>query len=150
MVKTGFITKDNVIDELMTDSLIVQSYVYSDKSSKFWKIREPLTVQLSTGKIINIPRDFYYDMSTVPKWLWSITRPYNDGLFGYLVHDCLYVIRNHKLTRKEVDREMLFWTNITNSNKFDNYFRYVIVRLVGWWVWFKLSKKISNYIKKFF
>jgi hypothetical protein len=138
MVKTGFINKDNVIDLLMTDELIVQSYVYSDSSSKFWKINNPLTVRLSNDKIINIPKGFYYDMSTVPKWLWSIVRPYNDGLFGYLIHDRLYVIKNHNMTRKECDKEMLFWTNITNKNKFDNYLRYYFVRLFGWLIWYEI------------
>lgn len=138
MAKTGYITKDNIVELLMGDDLIVQSYVYSDKSSKYWKIIQPLTVLLSNGRWINVPKDFYYDMSTVPKWFWSIVRPYNDGLFGYLIHDRLYVIRNHNMSRKEVDKEMLFWTNITNKNKFDNYLRYYIVRLVGWLWWYKL------------
>lgn len=138
MGKTSYITKDNIVELLMEDDLIVQSYVYSDKSSKYWKIIQPLTVLLSNDKLINIPKGFYYDMSTVPKWLWSIVRPYNDGLFGYLVHDTLYVIRNHNMTRKEVDKEMLFWTNLTNENKFDNYLRYYIVRLLGWLWWYKL------------
>lgn len=138
MVKRGFITKDNVIDLLMTDELIVQSYVYSDKTSKYWKIQEPLTITLSNGKIINIGKGFYYDMSTVPKWLWSIIRPFNDGLIGYLIHDRLYVLRDHHMTRKEADKEMLFWTNITNQNKFDNYFRYYMVRLFGWLWWYKI------------
>jgi hypothetical protein len=138
MIKEGYITKDNIIEQLMTDDLIVQSYVYSDKSSKYWKIKKPLTVKLSSDKIINIPKEFYYDMSTVPKWLWSIVRPYNDGLFGYLVHDVLYVIRNHNMKRSEVDKEMLFWTNLTNSNRFDNYLRYYVVRLLGWLWWYKI------------
>ncbi len=138
MAKTNYINKNNVIDALMTDDLIIQSYVYSDSSSKYWKLKDPLTVELSNGKIINIPKGFYYDMSTVPKWLWSIIRPFNDGLFGYLVHDRLYIIKNHNLTRKECDKEMLFWTNITNKNKFDNYLRYFFVRLLGWLVWYEI------------
>lgn len=138
MVNRGYITKSNVIEKLMSDELIVQSYVYSDKSSKYWKIVEPLTILLSNGKFINIGKGFTYDMSTVPKWLWSIVRPFNDGLLGYLIHDRLYVIRNHSMTRKEVDKEMLFWTNITNKNKFDNYLRYYIVRLFGWLWWYKI------------
>ena len=77
-------------------------------------------------------------MATVPKWLWSIVRPFNDGLIGYLIHDRLYVIRDHEMTRKEVDEEMLFWTNLTNKNKFDNYLRYFIVRLLGWLWWNKI------------
>lgn len=130
-----YITKDNIIEQLLTDELIVQSYVYSDKSSKYWKIQQPITVTLSNGKVINIPKGFVYDMSTVPKWLWSFVRPFNDGLFGYLVHDILYVQRAHDMTRLQCDKEMLFWTNLTNSNKFDNYLRYAVVRLLGcfWW-----------------
>jgi hypothetical protein len=77
-------------------------------------------------------------MSTVPKWLWSVVRPFNDGLFGYLVHDALYLDRSHGMTRKECDEEMLFWTNLTNKNKFDNKLRWVIVRLLGWAWWNKI------------
>lgn len=131
------ITKDNVIEQLMTDELITQSYVYSNNSQKYWKIQQPITVKLSNDKIINVPKGFLYDMSTVPKWLWSIVRPFNDGLFGYLVHDRLYVIRDHDMTRLQCDKEMLFWTNLTNDNKFDNYIRYAFVRLLGWLWWYK-------------
>jgi hypothetical protein len=131
------ITKDNVIEQLMTDELITQSYVYSNNSQKYWKIQQPITVKLSNDKIINVPKGFLYDMSTVPKWLWSIVRPFNDGLFGYLVHDRLYVIRDHDMTRLQCDKEMLFWTNLTNDNKFDNYIRYAFVRLLGWLWWHK-------------
>jgi hypothetical protein len=138
MVSRGYITKDNVIEQLMSDELIVQSYVYSKKSSKYWKITEPLTIVLSNEKIINIGKGFTYDMSTVPKWLWSIIRPFNDGLLGYLIHDRLYVIRNHNMSRKEADKEMLFWTNLTNKNKFDNYLRYFFVRLFGWLWWYRI------------
>jgi hypothetical protein len=138
VARTNYITKNNVVEQLLSDELIVQSYVYSDKSEKYWKIQNPITVELSNGEVINIPKGFVYDMSTVPKWLWSFVRPFNDGLFGYLIHDRLYVIRDHKMTRKQVDKEMLFWTNITNDNKFDNKFRYYIVRLLGWLWWYKI------------
>jgi hypothetical protein len=138
MAKAGYITKDNIVEQLLTDDLIVQSYIYSDKSSKYWRIEKPLTIILSSGKIINIPKGFTYDMSTVPKWLWSIVRPFNDGLFAYLVHDRLYVIRDHSMTRKQVDDEMLFWANIVNDNKFDNKLRYFFVRILGWLWWHKI------------
>jgi hypothetical protein len=132
------ITKNNIIQELLTDDLIVQSFVYSDKSAKYWKIQKPLGIQLSNGVVINILSGFTYDMSTVPKWLWSVVRPFNDGLFGYLVHDALYLDRSHGMTRKECDDEMLFWTTLTNKNKFDNKLRWVIVRLLGWAWWNKI------------
>lgn len=133
-----YVTKNNIIEQLETDELIVQSYVYSNKSSKYWKIQQPITVTLSNGKTMNIPKGFIYDMSTVPKWLWSFVRPFNDGLFGYLVHDVLYVQRVPGMTRVQCDKEMLFWTNITNENKFDNYVRYLFVRALGWLWWYKI------------
>lgn len=132
------ITKNNVIQELLTDELIVQSFVYSDKSSKYWRIQKPLGIQLSNGIVINVLKGFTYDMSTVPKWLWSFARPFNDGLFGYLVHDHLYSLRDHGMTRKECDNEMLFWANLTNKNKFDNKLRWLVVRLLGWLWWYKI------------
>jgi len=138
MVRTNYITKDNVVEQLMTDELIVQSYIYSYKSAKYWKLQNPITVELSNSKIINIPKGFVYDMSTVPKWLWSFIRPVNDGLFGYLVHDSLYIDRSHNMNRKQCDKEMLFWTSIINKNKFDNYLRYYVVRLLGWLWWHKI------------
>jgi hypothetical protein len=138
VARANYITKDNVVEQLLSDEVIVQSYVYSDNSSKYWKIEKPITVELSCGKIINIPKGFVYDMSTVPKWLWSFVRPFNDGLFAFLIHDKLYVIRDHSLTRRQVDDEMLFWLNIINANKFDNRLRYYVVRILGWLWWYKI------------
>ena len=130
------VTKHNVIEQLETDDLIVQSYVYKSRYKKYWKIKKPITIVLSTNDIITIPEGYVYDMATVPKWLWSFVRPFNDGLFGILVHDYLYVNQDvHTLNRKQVDDEYLFWNNITNSNKVDNYLRWVFVRLFGWVWW---------------
>lgn len=134
------ITKYNIVSKLLKDDLIKQSYVYSYRSKKYWKVIEPLTIELSTGKIINIPIGFYYDMSTVPKFLWGIVRPFNDALFAYLIHDYLYIHQEkHNMTRKEADKEMLYWSNIVNRrNKFDNKMRYFFVRVFGWLYWYKI------------
>jgi hypothetical protein len=133
------ITKENIIQKLESDDLIVQSYVYSSKNSKYWKIEKSILFKSIISDLeLEIPKGLYYDMSTVPKWLWSIVRPFNDGLFGYLVHDRLYLIRDHGLSRKQCDLEMLMWTNLTNCNKFDNYLRYFFVRAFGWLWWNKL------------
>ena len=138
MEEINIINGKNVVSKLLKDDVIVQSFVYSYRSSKYWKIQKEIKIELSNGKFIVIPKGFYYDMSTVPKWLWSIVRPYNDGLLGYLIHDYLYIYRDHGMTRKQCDKEMLFWTNITNENKFDNYLRYLVVRLLGWIWWYKI------------
>ena len=43
-ILTNYITKDNVVEQLLTDELIVQSYVYSDNSAKYWKIQKPVVL----------------------------------------------------------------------------------------------------------
>jgi hypothetical protein len=131
------ITKYNVVEQLETDELIIQSYVYSSKHKKYWKLIKPITVILSTNDVITIPAGYTYDMASVPKWLWSVVRPFNDGLFGTLVHDYLYVNRSaHILTRKQVDQEYLFWNQLTNRNKLDNWVRYIFVRAFGGLLWY--------------
>lgn len=132
------ITVENVLSELEKDNVIVQSYVYSEKSAKYWKLEKDVVVELSNKTVLTIPKGYVYDMATVPKWLWSFVRPFNDGLFGTLIHDYLYV--NRIGTRRQADREYLFWNNLTNKNKFDNYIRYYTVRAFGWILWYGVLK----------
>lgn len=131
------ITLSNAVENLLKDDVIQQTYIYSYKSKKYWKLTQPITVELSNGKIISIPIGFEYDMASVPKFLWSFIRPFNDGLLGYLIHDYLYINKDkHNLTRKECDEEMLIWCNVVNhTGKFDNKLRYVFVRALGWLYW---------------
>lgn len=132
------ITKENVITNLLTDELIQQTYVYSRKSKKYWKIIIPITIQLSTGAIISIPKGFEYDNASVPQFLWGIVKPVNDGLLASLIHDYLYINKHkHNMTQKQCDDEMLFWLKIINKEPIDNYIRYYAVRLFGWTKWNK-------------
>lgn len=132
------ITTENIVEQLKTDSLIIQSYAYSKKNGRFWVIVEPLTIKLSNEHIISVHKGFYYDMATIPPFIWSVIKPYDDALIAYLIHDYLYIYQEkHDLTRSEADREMLIWANITNKNKLNNYVRYLFVRLFGWLWWKK-------------
>lgn len=132
------VTLSNCVEELMKDDLIHQAYVYSDRSSKFWRLVKDVEVELSDGTRIVIPQGFFYDMASVPKIFWSIARPFNDGLLATLIHDYLYVHRQPGWGLKKVDREYLIWMNATNKNKLDNYVRYYIVRALGWLVWYRI------------
>lgn len=127
------ITKENILELLSSEDVIEQSYMFFVKHNKKWKISKSVTIELSTGEVITIPEGYVYDMSSVPRFLWSIISPFNDGLFGTLIHDYLYVTKI--VSRKTADDEYLFWNKITYPNKFDNYLRYIAVRLFGWIVW---------------
>ena len=134
------ITSDNAVSVLKQGYVLNTSYQFFSKGRKFWKIVDPILVELSDDTVIEIPRGFETDLSSVPKWLWSIVRPYGDFLLAAIVHDYLYHIQI--FSRKKTDREMLFWSRIINDktiiNKIDNHVRYLIVRLIGWWVWKKI------------
>jgi hypothetical protein len=132
------ITKDNVLEELSKEDVIVNSYIFFTKSKKKWKLKKSITVELSDGTVITIPEGYIWDLASVPKWLWGIVRPYNDGLFGTLIHDYMYVMKIG--TVQQANKEYLFWNNLTNKNKIDNYIRYIFVTLFGWLVWYDVFK----------
>jgi hypothetical protein len=134
------ITSENAVSILKNGYFINTSYQFFSKGRKFWKIVDPIKIELSDDTVIEIPRGFETDLSSVPKWLWSVVRPYGDFLLAAVIHDYLYHIQIY--SRGKTDREMLFWSTITNDktfiNKIDNYVRYVFVRAFGWIVWKKL------------
>lgn len=128
------VTLENIVELLEKGELIIQSPVY--KKDRFWKLCSPLTVKLSTGCVIDIPKGYVYDMATVPKILWSFSPPYDDALIAFLIHDWLYVHQEtHNLTRKQADLELLIWAKVTNPNKLDNYIKWFFSRLLGYFWW---------------
>lgn len=137
-ITNRIITKDNVLDVLASEDVIQHSYIFFRKGKKKWKISKSVTVQLSDGKIITIPEGYMWDMASVPRGFWGLVSPYNDGLLGTLIHDFMYTERIGSL--KAANKEYLFWNNITNKNKFDNYLRYIYVSLFGWLAWYDIVK----------
>lgn len=127
---------NTIVPMLKSNDVIVQSYDYNRASGRFWEIKKPITVRLSNNYIINIEKGFCYDMATVPPFIWSIIKPYDDALIAYLIHDWLYINKgSHPFGRHFCDYEMLLWANETNTNRFNNYLRYFFVRLFGWLYW---------------
>ena len=128
------VTLHNCKEMLATDRLIQLSFIYSYRSRKYWEILRPVSIQLSSGEVIVIPKGFVTDLSSVPRFLWAIFPPFGDFLLAALIHDYLYVFNVG--TRKDADREMLIWSNVLNDHKIDNKLRYYAVRLFGqsWWL----------------
>lgn len=120
----------------MGKTAIILEYVYDSKRRKFWKLKKSIDIQLSNGEAITIPEGMMTDLSSVPKFLWSIVRPFGNFILAALVHDYLYIYKPY--SRAFADKEMLLISNKINRNKLDNYTRYVFVRAFGWIVWYKL------------
>ena len=104
------------------------------KGGKMWILEKEITHTLHNGEKIILPVGFETDLSSVPKFLWSILPPYGKFLLAPLVHDYLY-IEDQTRGRKFADKEMLIVSNRTHKNKIDNYIRFFGVRAFGWIYW---------------
>lgn len=137
------ITLSNVVSRLTNENdLIVSSHLYKSEHKKFRILQKDVSVTLSSGRHILIPKGFIWDNSTVPKWLWSIIRPIGDFELAALIHDYLYI---HRIgTRKEADDELLKWSNTINGNRFDNHIRWFGCRVFGWLYWWDFVKPFDK------
>ena len=104
------------------------------KGGKMWVLHESITHALHNGETVVIPEGFETDLSSVPKFLWSILPPFGNFLMGALIHDYLYILDQSR-GRKFADKEMLITSNQLHKNKLDNYIRYWGVRAFGWIYW---------------
>ena len=104
------------------------------KGGKMWILQKEIVHTLHNGETITIPVGFETDLSSVPKFLWSVLPPYGKFLLAPLVHDYLYIVDQTR-GRAFADKEMLIVSNATHKNKIDNYVRYWGVRAFGWIYW---------------
>jgi len=110
-----------------------------------WELGKNISITLSNGDIIVIPKGFQTDFSSVPEFTWSITKPFGDFLLAPIVHDWMYRTQYRKEelgtygARLFADKEMLSISKLTNTkkwhNKLDNNVRYFGVRLFGWYTY---------------
>lgn len=129
---------------------IPMDYVRDRRTSKqvgdfSWELSKNISVTLSTGDLVVIPKGFPTDLSSVPEFFWSVQKPFGDFLLAPIVHDWMYRThyRQEELGRHEsrlfADKEMLRISKLTNSkkwhNRLDNIVRYYEVRLLGWYTY---------------
>ncbi len=129
----------NVVGVMETDNPIVKSRVYGQNNINQYKLINDVVVKLSDGKIITIPKDYIWDLASVPRFLWALVPPDSDAELAFLIHDYLFE-NNKKLgyNQKFCDNEMKIWSEVLNGtqNKFslrnlDNSVRYLAVRMFG-------------------
>lgn len=135
------LTLYNIRYELMNDNPIKMRRVYGSNKINRYELLEDISFELSNGHVITIPKGYVWDLSSVPRFLWSIFSPDGDFQVAALIHDYLY--ENNLYGRKFADKEMLLWSNAASGTKrksfrnFDNKCRFYAVRLFGWYVWYQ-------------
>lgn len=134
----------DTINEYQTEYSIVikQKLKGGNKKPQYRLLNEDgLTFELTDKRTITIPKDFIWDGSSTPRFLWWLLGTDGDFEIASLIHDYLY--ENKIQSRKFADKEMLMWSiKVNGTTKYsvrniDNYIRYFGVRLFGWWVWKK-------------
>ena len=134
-------TLENIYNQSIINNPVKYSRIINGTSWNRYVLENDITIKLSNNDIITIPKGFKYDLSSSPRFLWSILPPDGDFAIGALIHDYLY--ENKLYTRKFNDLEMLRWSKVMNGTRkislrnIDNYTRYYGVRLFGWFVWNK-------------
>ena len=130
------LTIDNVKEVFTKKNPIVKSRVYGKNTINKYTLINAISIQLTDGKVITIPKGFEWDLASVPKFLWWLMSPDVDSEIAYLIHDYLYI--NQTLPRKEADLEMYKWAVVTNGTKnklsarnIDNWLRWKAVVLFG-------------------
>lgn len=134
-------TLENIYNQSIINNPVKYSRIINGTSWNRYVLENDITIKLSNNDVITIPKGFKYDLSSSPRFLWSILPPDGDFAIGALIHDYLY--ENKLYTRKFNDLEMLKWSRVMNGTRkislrnIDNYTRYYGVRLFGWFVWNK-------------
>jgi hypothetical protein len=130
------LTINNVKEVFTKKNPIIKSRVYGKNTINKYTLINAISIQLTDGKVITIPKGFEWDLASVPKFLWWLMSPDVDSEIAYLIHDYLYI--NQTLPRKEADLEMYKWAVVTNGTKnklsarnIDNWLRWKAVVLFG-------------------
>lgn len=93
---------------------------------RHWKVKLDLLVELSDGREILIKKGTIWDGASIPKFLWWVFKPIDNGALGDLIHDELWVNKQSELeyfnynifeARKFADNERVKWRNSHAPNK---------------------------------
>lgn len=135
------------IDSHLRLGLITLSIVYPITKKRHFRLLKTLSIELSNNDIIVIPKDFEFDGSSSPRFLWWLFPSYGDFFFGALIHDWMYQTNylsdevGVKFAQKFADDEMYLWSSKLNKRnlgkRIDNWMRWKAVRLFGKKVYIK-------------
>ncbi|WP_440881394.1 DUF1353 domain-containing protein [Tenacibaculum sp. C7A-26P2] len=129
------------------------AYLPTGKGERTFETTQDISVILSDGYELHIPKGFKTDLSSVPSWAWSIFKPIDKAFIGDLIHDALWVDKAGQVNhfnnsfydaRKFADEERLRWRKVlAPKKKIKNYLTHYVIRLIGGFMYSK-QLKIPN------
>lgn len=113
----------------------------SERYPRHWITTCDIEVTLSDGYKLLIPKDTIWDGASIPKWLWWLMSPIDDGALGDLIHDALWVDKQKQFeffkfniyqARKFADDERLKWRlKLDPKKKIKTYITHFVIRAIG-------------------
>lgn len=125
---------------------------YITSSQRAFKTTEDIDVALSDGYEVKIPKGYITDLSSKPKWLWSLLPPFDKRLISAVIHDFLWTnkmeeIKRHGLIHKAFtfsNEEFNKWNKaLAPESNFKNWIEYSYLKLFGL-SYYTGKKKINN------
>lgn len=116
-MKLKYLQKPN---ELWTESL-----PKTEEYPRHWVTIVDVEVELSNGYILKVPKGEIWDGASIPKVLWWLIKPIDDGAFGDFIHDILWMRQKEQIesfgsiykARKFADAERVRWRNFLAPKK---------------------------------
>lgn len=125
---------------------------YLTSTARDFEVLEDIEVMLSDSRKITIPKGYITDLSSKPKWLWSLLPPFDKRLIAAIIHDYLWTnklaeIKHHGgiykafiFSNKEFDK----WNNVlAPSSKFKNWIEFNYLKLFAM-PYYTRKKQIKN------
>ena len=71
----------------------------SKKYPRHWITIVDLEIELSDGYVLKVPSGSIWDGASIPKWLWWLFKPIDEGALGDFIHDQLWENKDIQLDR---------------------------------------------------
>jgi len=90
--------------------------------------------------LIRVPKEFEFNLASVPRFLWIIIPPFELSILAPLIHDYIYrtdgIVENVKYTRLETDKLFKILMKREGVSNFKANISYLAVRALGWIHWY--------------
>ena len=113
----------------------------TEEYPRHWVTIVNIEVTLSNGFILTVPKSEIWDGASIPRWLWWLMKPIDDGAFGDFIHDMLWMMFKEQIVlynyniyqcRLFADNERLKWRNaLAPKKKIKTIVTHKIIRLIG-------------------
>lgn len=120
---------------------------------RHWMTIVDLEIELSDGYVLKVEKGAIWDGASIPKWLWWLFKPIDEGSLGDFIHDKLWEFKSEELkrfnffiyaTRLFADDERLRWrTAHAPSKKIKNKVTNFVIRMIGGF-YYSRQMKIPN------